>query len=128
MRELLFTLDSKDFKWDFFKTSGPGGQNKNKRDTACRCTHIASGAAGIGSEEREQRKNRILAFEHCINSQEFKAWHRIECNRIMMDKNERRKITQEIDSELLNREHLLIEVRDKNGNWVEACEQESEMR
>ena len=33
MKELLFSLNSKDFKWDFFKTSGPGGQNKNKRDT-----------------------------------------------------------------------------------------------
>ena len=54
--ELLFSIGPKDFKWDFFKTSGPGGQNKNKRDTACRCTHIASGAIGIGSEEREQGK------------------------------------------------------------------------
>ena len=32
-KELLFSVGPKDFKWDFFKTSGPGGQNKNKRDT-----------------------------------------------------------------------------------------------
>ena len=31
--ELLFSIGSKDFKWDFFKTSGPGGQNKNKQDS-----------------------------------------------------------------------------------------------
>ena len=70
--ELLFSIGPKDFKWDFFKTSGPGGQNKNKRDTACRCTHPPSGAIGIGSEEREQGKNRRLAFERCVNSDKFK--------------------------------------------------------
>lgn len=124
-KELLFSVGPKDFKWDFFKTSGPGGQNKNKRDTACRCTHIASGAIGIGSEEREQGKNRRIAFERCVNSEKFRAWHRLECARVLIDKNERRKIEREIDAELSRRENLLIEVRDVNGKWVR--EEDSEI-
>ena len=117
-KELLFSVGPKDFKWNFFKTSGPGGQNKNKRDTACRCTHIASGAIGIGSEEREQGKNRRIAFERCVNSEKFRAWHRLECARVLIDKNERRKIEREIDAELSRRENLLIEVRDQDDNWI----------
>lgn len=122
MKELLFSIGPKDFKWDFFKTSGPGGQNKNKRDTACRCTHIASGAIGIGSEEREQGKNRRLAFERCVNSEKFKAWHKLECARVLVDKNERRKIEREVDAELLRRENLLVEIKDKDGRWTELRE------
>ena len=122
MKELLFSIGPKDFKWDFFKTSGPGGQNKNKRDTACRCTHIASGAIGIGSEEREQGKNRRLAFECCVNSEKFKAWHKLECARVLVDKNERRKIEREIDAELSRRENLLVEIKDKDGRWTELRE------
>jgi protein subunit release factor B len=122
MKELLFSIGPKDFKWDFFKTSGPGGQNKNKRDTACRCTHIASGAIGIGSEEREQGKNRRLAFERCVNSEKFKAWHKLECARVLVDKNERRKIEREVDAELSRRENLLVEIKDKDGRWTELRE------
>ena len=122
MKELLFSIGPKDFKWDFFKTSGPGGQNKNKRDTACRCTHIASGAIGIGSEEREQGKNRRIAFERCVNSEKFKAWHKLECARVLVDKNERRKIEREIDAELSRRENLLVEIKDKDGRWTELRE------
>jgi len=121
-KELLFSIGPKDFKWDFFKTSGPGGQNKNKRDTACRCTHIASGAIGIGSEEREQGKNRRLAFERCVNSEKFKAWHKLECARVLVDKNERRKIEREVDAELSRRENLLVEIKDKDGRWTELRE------
>ena len=122
MKELLFSIGPKNFKWDFFKTSGPGGQNKNKRDTACRCTHIASGAIGIGSEEREQGKNRRLAFERCVNSEKFKAWHKLECARVLVDKNERRKIEREVDAELSRRENLLVEIKDKDGRWTELRE------
>lgn len=122
MKELLFSIGPKDFKWDFFKTSGPGGQNKNKRDTACRCTHIASGAIGIGSEEREQGKNRRLAFERCVNSEKFKAWHKLECARVLVDKNERRKIEREVDAELSRRKNLLVEIKDKDGRWTELRE------
>jgi len=121
-KELLFSLNSKDFKWDFFKTSGPGGQNKNKRDTACRCTHPPSGAIGIGSEEREQGKNRRLAFERCVNSDKFKAWHKLECAKIMASKELKKQVQKEVDAELNKSENLLVEIKDSNGKWIKEGE------
>ena len=46
-----------------YKSSGPGGQRKNKTETAIRLTHIASGVTVIATEYRSQAQNRKLAFE-----------------------------------------------------------------
>lgn len=117
-RELLFTLSSKDFLWNFFKAPGPGGQNKNKRDTACRCIHPPSGAMGIGTEEREQGRNRRLAFERCVTSPKFRSWHRLECVRIIAGKNGIRRIEERIDRELADPEKILVEIKDEKGRWI----------
>jgi len=46
-----------------FKSSGPGGQRKNKTETAVRLTHLPSGITVIATEHRSQAQNRKLAFE-----------------------------------------------------------------
>jgi protein subunit release factor B len=46
-----------------FKSSGPGGQRKNKTETAIRLTHLPSGITVIATEYRSQAQNRRLAFE-----------------------------------------------------------------
>jgi protein subunit release factor B len=117
-KELLFSLGPGDFDWEFFKSSGPGGQNKNKRDTACRCIHRPSGAVGTAAEEREQGRNRKLAFRRCVESEQFKSWHRMECARRMLSGDEKRKIEERIDKELKNEENILVEVMDNSGKWV----------
>lgn len=117
-RELLFSLDSKDFKWEFFKSSGPGGQNKNKRDTACRCIHPPSGAIGIGTEEREQGKNRRSAFKKCVESEKFKAWHSIECARQMLSADSKKQIELEVNTEMDKFNNFKVEVKDNFGLWV----------
>ena len=53
----------KDIKIQFFKSSGPGGQNKNKRDTACRMTHIPTGISTTATEERQQGQNKRMAWK-----------------------------------------------------------------
>ena len=56
------TVRKTDLKIDFFRAGGPGGQNQNKRDSACRRTHIPTGLSSESREYREQLKNKEAAF------------------------------------------------------------------
>jgi protein subunit release factor B len=46
-----------------FKSSGPGGQKKNKTESSVRVHHPASGITRIATESRSQLRNRALALE-----------------------------------------------------------------
>ena len=45
-----------------FRVSGPGGQHRNKTDSAVRLTHEPSGVVGFASERRSQHQNRLMAL------------------------------------------------------------------
>jgi protein subunit release factor B len=46
-----------------YRSSGPGGQRKNKRETAVRLKHLPSGMTVTATEHRYQAQNLKLAFE-----------------------------------------------------------------
>ena len=48
---------------DFFRSSGPGGQNVNKRETAVRITHLPTHTQVAVQVERTQERNREIALK-----------------------------------------------------------------
>lgn len=58
-----FIIRPEELEIEFTKSSGPGGQNVNKRETAVRVVHKATGLATFVSNERSQAQNREKAIE-----------------------------------------------------------------
>lgn len=108
-KQLLFSITKKDFDIQFYKSSGKGGQNRNKRETAVRLIHRESGIITTCSDEREQHKNLIKAFKNLINKKEFKQWLRVKTakelnNNIITEE----QLNKQID-EWMNERNLKIE-------------------
>jgi hypothetical protein len=46
---------------DRYRASGPGGQHRNKTESAVRLRHPATGASAIGEDSRSQHENKLHA-------------------------------------------------------------------
>ena len=56
-------LDRSQVRVDTFRATGPGGQHRNKTDSAVRLTHIPTGVVVTATEDRSQHVNRRVAWE-----------------------------------------------------------------
>lgn len=55
-------FNQKDVKFESMRSSGPGGQNVNKVETAARAIHLPTGFTATANEERSQYLNKKLAL------------------------------------------------------------------
>lgn len=56
-----------------FKSSGPGGQKKNKTESSVRVRHLPSGIVRVATESRSQYRNRESALQ--------RVWDALEARR-----------------------------------------------
>ncbi len=63
MEEKMISVKPEDLEIGYFRSSGPGGQNVNKRETAVRITHIPTGIVVAVQIQRTQQQNKEKALE-----------------------------------------------------------------
>lgn len=80
-KRFLFSVGIEECRVETFRASGPGGQHRNKVETAVRVVHPASGAVGTATDSRSQLQNKRQAFIRMAATDEFQKWHKRETSR-----------------------------------------------
>ncbi|MCM8818299.1 MAG: peptide chain release factor-like protein [Candidatus Omnitrophica bacterium] len=85
-------INNKEIKIYYYKSSGPGGQRKNKKLTSVKVVHIPTGITAIGREFRSQVKNKKIALKRL--EEKLKKLNERKRPRIKTEKPEYAKIKQ----------------------------------
>ncbi|WKZ26466.1 MAG: PCRF domain-containing protein [Candidatus Paceibacterota bacterium] len=67
-----FEIPENELRFEFSRSSGPGGQNVNKRETAVRIVHIPTNISAHADGERSQAQNKEKAMQ-ILKGKLFKA-------------------------------------------------------
>lgn len=119
-KKLLFSVTAEDCDWQTMTAGGPGGQHQNRSQTAVRCTHRASGAVGVSRDSKSQVQNKRLAFERMASSKEFRAWHKLEASRRLLNEQSIESMLNKRVDEAMRTSNIRVEVQDESGRWVKT--------
>jgi protein subunit release factor A len=66
-------VDPAQVRLDTFRSSGAGGQHRNKTDSGVRLLHFPTGIVVTATEERSQHQNRAVAWERLRRALESRS-------------------------------------------------------
>lgn len=96
LEESKLVIPEKDLKVEFYRSSGPGGQNVNKVETAVRVIHLPTGLSAASQAERSQGQNRARALKFL----KAKIFHVMEKNKVQELANLRINVKPEWGSQI----------------------------
>jgi len=82
------TVRKEDLEITYYRGSGPGGQHRNKTDSACRIKHKPTGITTQSEEHKSQLQNKKAAFKRLADQLVplMKKAHQIEIIRSETDR------------------------------------------
>jgi protein subunit release factor B len=120
-KELILRLTKKDFRFDYFRAGGKGGQKQNKTETGVRVTHLASGVAHESRVHASQLQNRKAAFDAVTQDPRFKLWLTLESAKASLSSQEKYQREREVEREVeeqMRPENIEVQVKDDKGRWI----------
>ncbi len=95
-----------------FRVSGPGGQHRNKTDSAVRLTHEPSGVVGFASERRSQHQNRLVALARLRRNIAIEARTDIDLDTYRLPRTLQRILPRSVQTELPGKDRIGPKHRD----------------